>query len=235
MEQKLWYFKSDSVFSSLSHEDAEILASISRMVKCCRKHHFYLSSEVSDSIYLVKTGRVRLGKINSAGNEITLDVLGPGEIFGELAVTGENHRSHFAEAIEDSIVCIFPREEFQQFLVNHHDLTFKIMKLIGFRLRELETRLQDLTFQPVAERLRTTLLRLAQKHGISEDDGWIRLSITQKDISYIVGATRESIAEELSSMKRAGLIETSYGCLRLPSLDALKKRGPTGPEPPSPQ
>ncbi len=225
MEQKIWYIKNTgSLFSGLNADEHEWLAEISKMVTCRRKHQFYLSDELSDKIYLVKEGKVRLGRVNQDGDEITLDVLGPGEIFGELAITDEQQRSHFAEATEDSLVCIFPREKFQKFLVEHQELTFKVMKLIGFRLREMESRLQDLTFQTVAKRLRTALLRLADKHGIPEADGQVRLTITQKDIAYLVGATRESVAEELALLKRAGLVETSYRSLLLPNLETLRQQ-----------
>ena len=88
----------------------------------------------------------------------------------------------------------------------------------------MESRLQDLTFQPVAERLRTALLRLAEKHGVSEADGQVRLSITQKDIAYLVGATRESVAEEIGLLKRAGMVQTSYRSLLLPNLEALRQQ-----------
>lgn len=224
MNPKIWYIKkTGGLFSGLSAAEQEWLAQISKMVTCQRKHHFYLSDELSDAIYLVKEGKVRLGKVNQNGDEITLDVLGPGEIFGELAITDEQQRSHFAEATEDSLVCIFPREKFQKFLVEHQELTFKVMKLIGFRLREMESRLQDLTFQPVAERLQTALLRLAEKHGVQEGNGRIKLSITQKDIAYLVGATRESVAEELGVLKRAGLIETSYRAITMTNIDSLRQ------------
>lgn len=222
MEQKLWYIKNTgSLFSGLKEEEHQFLAQISKMVNCERRYQFYLSDEPSDKIYLVKEGKVRLGKVNIDGDEITLDVLGPGEIFGELSLTDEERRSHFAEATEDSMVCIFPREEFQEFLATHHDLTFKVMKLIGFRLREMEARLQDLTFQSVSDRVRTTLLKLAERHGIDEGSGQVRLSITQKDIAFLVGATRESVAEELGQLKRSGLIKTSYRSLVLADVTAL--------------
>ena len=224
MQDKIWYIKNTGgVFATLSDEDKMYLADISKMVECLRGQPFYLSRDVSDKIYLVKKGLVRLGMVNADGNEITLDVLGPGEIFGELAVTDEKRRSHFAEATEDSLVCIFSRTQFHKFLTEHPELTFNIMKLIGFRLREVETRLQDLTFKSVSERLRTTLVRLAERHGIKETDG-IRLTITQKDIAYLVGATREAVAEEIARFKRAGLLQTAYRSLLIPDLEALKKQ-----------
>ncbi|SEA70377.1 cAMP-binding domain of CRP or a regulatory subunit of cAMP-dependent protein kinases [Desulfuromusa kysingii] len=225
MDQKLWYIKkSGGVFSGLNESEMQTLADISRMVECQRKHQFYLSDELSDKIYLVKKGKVRLGKVNKDGNEITLSVLGPGEIFGELAITDEQHRSHFAEATEDTLVCVFPQDKFQKFLGEHPIITFKMMKLIGFRLRELETRLQDLAFKTVAERLRGTLLHLAEKYGSADKNGQIKLSITQKDIAFLVGATRESVAEELATMKRAGLVKTAYRSLLLSNLDALREQ-----------
>ncbi|MBW6509020.1 MAG: Crp/Fnr family transcriptional regulator [Desulfuromonadales bacterium] len=224
MQDKIWYIKNaGGVFANLSDEDKSYLAGISKMEECLRGQPFYLSRDVSDKIYLVKKGRVRLGMVNAEGNEITLDVLGPGEIFGELAVTDEKRRSHFAEATEDSLVCIFSRTHFNKFLTEHPELTFNIMKLIGFRLRELETRLQDLTFKSVSERLKTTLLRLTERHGIKEANG-IRLTITQKDIAYLVGATREAVAEEIARLKRAGLLQTAYRSLLIPDLEALKKQ-----------
>jgi CRP/FNR family transcriptional regulator len=224
MQDKIWYIKNTGgVFASLSDEDQKYLADISKMEECLRGQPFYLSRDVSDKIYLVKKGRVRLGMVNADGNEISLDVLGPGEIFGELAIADEKHRSHFAEATENSLVCIFSRNDFQQFLTEHPELTFNIMKLIGFRLREVETRLQDLAFKSVADRLKTTLLRLIERHGIEEENG-IRLAITQKDIAYLVGATREAVAEEIAHFKRAGLLQTAYRSLLVPDLEAFKKQ-----------
>lgn len=222
MDQKLWYIKNvGTLFANLSDADRQALADMSRMVECQRRHQLYLPGELSDKIYLVKKGMIRLGRISENGDEITLNVLGPGEIFGEMAVTDEKQRSHFAEATQDSLVCIFPRDQFQEFLNMHQDVTFKVMKLIGFRLREMETRLQDLTFQPVAQRLRKVLVRLGRKYGENKSDGTIRLTITQKDLAYLIGTTRESVAEELGRLKRAGQIETSYRSILLKNLDQL--------------
>ena len=225
MEQNFWYIKkADGLFSNLRDEELQLLAGMSRMVSCQRKHQFYLADESSDAIYYVKEGKVRLGQVTENGDEITFDVLGQGELFGELAVVDEQLRSHFAEALENSIVCIFPRDKFQSFLAKHQELTFRVMKLIGYRLREMESRLQDLTFQPVSKRLNKALLRLAEKHGVTEAEGRIRLAITQKDIALLVGATRESVAEELGQLKRSGLLETSYRSLLINDLDALRQQ-----------
>ncbi len=224
MQDKIWYIKNTGgVFATLSDEDKTYLADISKMEECRRGQPFYLPKDISDKIYLVKKGKVRLGMVNANGDEISLDVLGPGEIFGELAVADEKRRSHFAEATEDSLVCIFSRIDFQKFLTEHPELTFNVMKLIGFRMREIEIRLQDLTFKSVAERLKTTLLRLAERHGI-EEAGGIRLTITQKDIAYLVGATREAVAEEIARFKRAGVLETAYRSLLITDLESLKKQ-----------
>ena len=182
----------------------------------------FQKGETRQCAFLIDKGKVKIIGNDEGGEDKLLCVLDEEEIFGELAVTDEKQRSHFAEATQDSLVCIFPRNKFQQFLAEHQELTFKVMKLIGFRLRDMETRLQDLTFQPVAERLQVALVRLAERHGAKEPNGKIRLSITQKDLAYLIGATRESVAEELGHLKRSGIIDTAYRSLLLNDMSQLR-------------
>ena len=90
MDQKLWYIKkTGGLFDNLKDDDLKLLAGMSSMITCQRKYQFYLTDEPSDSIFFVKQGKVRLGRVNLDGDEITLDVLGQGELFGELAAINE--------------------------------------------------------------------------------------------------------------------------------------------------
>ena len=90
MERRLWYIKNAALFSWLQEEELQRLASRSEMVTCKKNSTFYFAHEQSDSIYLVKQGRVKLTRTSAEGREVILDILASGEIFGELAVTGEN-------------------------------------------------------------------------------------------------------------------------------------------------
>lgn len=222
MESKTWYLKKADLFSWMSPEEIEELARTTEMVPCHKKQIFYFSDEPSQRVYLVKKGKIKLFRTTEDGREIILDILGPGEIFGELALAGEEYRSHSAEALEDGLVCIIARPIFEELARRHPDFAFRIIKLIGFRFRSLESRIEHLAFQPVQERLRFILHDLARKHGIPEKNGAIRLPVTQADLAFLIGATREAVADQLKDLRRRGLVETTYRAVHLTRPEALK-------------
>ncbi len=222
MDRRLWYIKNASLFSWLEDEELRNLATRSEMAVCHRNTRLFFAEEPSDSIYLVKEGRIKLLRANADGREVILDILGPGEIFGELALTGEEMRSHSAEAIDEAMVCIISRQEFEGLLRRHPEMALRVLKLIGLRRRELEMRLEDLVFQPLAGRLALALLWQAQRHGVTEADGHIRIHLTQADLANLIGASREAVAEQLKEMKQLGLLITSYRSIRLTNLESLK-------------
>ncbi|WP_305042197.1 Crp/Fnr family transcriptional regulator [Geoalkalibacter sp.] len=222
MEPRLWYIRNADMFSWLREEEQMELAGRSEMVSCKRNNRFFFAEEPSDNIFLVKQGRVKLIRSSPEGREIILDILGPGEIFGELALAGEERRSHSAEALDDALVCIIAREDFEDLLRRHPEMALRVLKLVGLRRRELEMRLEDLVFRPLAGRLAITLLWQAQRLGVTEDDGSIRIPLSQKDLAYLIGASREAVAEQLSEMKRLGLVRTSYRTIRIADRAALK-------------
>lgn len=224
MSSKIWYLKNAKLFSWMDQAEIEDLARTTEMVSCRKKECFYFSDEPSQHVYLVKQGRIKLFRTTAEGREIILDILGPGEIFGELALAGEQTRSHSAEALEDGLVCIIPRSVFEELARRHPEFAFRIIKLIGFRFRALESRIEDLAFQTVQDRLLLTLGNLARKHGIPEENGAIRLPLTQADLAFLIGATREAVAEQLRELKQKRLLETSYRAIHLLDPEALRAR-----------
>ena len=223
MQRRLWYIKNAALFSWLQEEELQRLASRSEMVACKRNTTFYFAHEQSDSIYLMKQGRVKLTRTSAEGREVILDILGPGEIFGELAVTGEELRTHSATAVDDALVCIIARQEFEALLRRHPEMALRVLKLVGLRRRELEMRLEDLIFQPVANRLVLTLLWQARRHGTKGADGSVNLPLTQKDLAHLVGASREAVAEQIAEFKQAGLLETGYRSIKLADPKGLMR------------
>lgn len=223
MESKIWYLKNADLFSWMSPEEIEEMARTTQMVSCRKKEIFFFSEEPSQTVYLVKKGRIKLFRDTADGREIILDILGPGEIFGELALAGEERRSHSAEALEDGLVCIIPRKFFEEMARRHPDFAFRIIKLIGLRFRAMESRIEDLAFQSVHDRLLFTLGDLAKKHGVPEENGAIRLPVTQANLAFLIGATREAVADQLKELKQEGLVETSYRAVRLMKPDAMAK------------
>jgi len=215
MQEKLWYIKSAQIFSGMKPHDHAYLSELARMVPFKRDEIIYLPDDLSHYVYLVKKGRVKLSRIDIQGREVTLDIIGPMDIFGELALADEATRSHTATALEEGLLCIFSKQNFKKVMDTYPYFGLAVVKLIGLRMRKLESRLEDLAFRSVSERVTDTLLRLAKEFGRQEADGAVRVPITQSQLANLVGASREKVAEELGKLRREGVVNTAYRAIIL--------------------
>ncbi len=210
----------------MSEAEMKQLASITHMKHYDKKTAIYLPGDVSDQVYLLKEGRVKISKISEDGREITLVILEPGEIFGESAIINDDKtRSSVAEALENAYLCIIGRKDFEEFINNKPELSLSITKLMGFRRRQIETMLEDLVFRGVHERLALLLLRLADRHGKDiGDKKLINISLTHYDYANLIGSTRETTTACLNDFKREGLIEFQKRKVVILTERGLKKR-----------
>ena len=222
MDKKFWYIKRADLFSAMSDADVEHLSKVSSMCSFKKGEVIYFPEDPSEHVYLLKEGKVKISRISEDGKEIILEIIGPGEIFGELSVFGEETRSAMAEAIVESMICNVRREDFERFLKMHGELAFKVMKLVGFRRTELESRMEELAFQSVPTRIAGLLARFAKKYGVAEG-GEVKISIglTHREIAYLVGASRETVTDILNRMKGEGIIRTSFRTVTILDMEGL--------------
>ena len=197
------------MFKGISDAEVKHLDDITFMKHYDKKDLIYLPGDVSDQVYMLKEGRVKISKLSEDGREITLVILEPGEIFGESALIDDKEtRSTVAEALENAYLCVISRKDFEEFINKKPELALSVTKLMGFRRRQIENMLEDLVFRGVHERLAILLLRLAERHG-KEVDGknLIDITLTHYDYANLIGSTRETTTACLNDFKREGLIE----------------------------
>ncbi|GMR04981.1 MAG: Crp/Fnr family transcriptional regulator [Thermodesulfobacteriota bacterium] len=206
---KFWYISSNKVFSGLTEKDRDTMASMLRPVNVKKKSIIYNMGDSADNIYILKEGRIKITHITEDGKELTLDILEPGDIFGELALAGEQERETSAEALEDSFICTIKREDFEDFVGKNPLLSLTITKWIGSRLRRIENRLENLLFQDVRTRILTLFNDLAARYGTDVDEGRkLNIRLSHQEIANLVGATRETVTLEINNLKKSGEILT---------------------------
>ena len=105
-QSKLWYLENFGMLKALSKDEKEKLDSMAVMRHAPKKEVLYFPSDSSNSIYMLKAGKVKISRLTPEGKEIILIILGPGEIFGELGITGQQEREEFAEVTDDAIICV---------------------------------------------------------------------------------------------------------------------------------
>ena len=202
-KSKLWYISTNKIFFDLPEEDQELMASmmIPRNIK--KKGLVYSEGDHADKLYILKEGRIKITRLGEDGKELTMDIIEPGDIFGELTLAGETQRETNAEALEDSFICTVARDDFERFLKMRPNLTFTLTKWIGTRLRKIENRFENLIFQDVRTRLFSLLEDLAEKYGEDVAAGRkIAIKLSHQELANLIGATRETVTFELNKMKK---------------------------------
>src|SRR5215468_11296071 len=157
----------------------------------------------------VVSGSVKISVTSTDGRDIVLNIIRPGEVFGEIALLDGRARTANATAMSDCELIVIERREFIPFLRSEPDVTLKLMEILCSRLRRTSEQVQDVTFLNLSTRLAKTLIRLAEKAKESDRGG--RVTITQREISQIVGRSRESTNKRLRAWQKSGWIRLQRG------------------------
>lgn len=221
---KLWYLKKFNFFETMSEGDMEKVSQMVTDSYVKKKQPIFLPGDPSENLYLLKEGRVKITRIDESGKEFTLTLLEPGEIFGELGLFDDAPRETTAVAMEDSVICMMKRQDFENYAANKPELTFKLSKIMGLRLRQIENRIQEMLFRDVPSRLARLILRLIDRHPRETKRG-IRLDIklSQQELANLIGATREMTSSVLNSFKKEGWIAIESKFIYLLNRKALEK------------
>ena len=221
---KLWYLKHINLFSTLSQTELQEIERITRMHEVKKRQPLYLPGDPSNTIYLLKKGRVKIAATAPSGKEVTFDILEPGEIFGELEVLEDAPRHTSAEPLEDVLICALRREDFDRYLRDHPDLTVKLTKLIGLRLRKIQSRVEDLVFRDVPARLAHLLLDLSKTHGVPDGPAIrIRAKLTHQEMANLIGCSRETVSTILGDFRDQGLVRIDHRSLIILNGDGLAR------------
>ena len=213
----LWHISTGGLFEEVPEEEKEALGELFTHLRLRKNQPVYRAGDSSDTLYVVMEGRVRLTRVTEDGRELTLEILEPGDIFGELAIAGEGERTGSAEAVEDSVVCAVKRDDFEKVVRESPGFSMSLTRLMGGRLMRVENRLENLLFRGVRDRLMTLFRDLASRYGEETDGGVrIKLRLTHQEMSSLVGSTRETVTQELNNLRRAGEIATEGGHIVLP-------------------
>ena len=219
---KLWYLKHINLFSCFSETELQEIDRITRMQEVGQRQRIFLPGDPSNTVYLLKKGQVKIAGTIADGREVIFEILTPGEIFGEAEML--NHAPHdtYAEALGDVLICAISREDFERYLRKHQDLTFRLTKLVGNRLRKIRRRVVDLIFRNVPARLAHLLVELGQTDGIPDHGGIrLRVKLTHQEIASLIGCSRETVSTALGQMRDQGLLRSEGRSITIVNMDRL--------------
>jgi len=210
MEDKMQHLSTMDIFRDLSEREREELDRITTMSTVRKSKVFYRPEEMGEVLFILKKGIVQLYRISPEGKKLVITTLSKGSLFGEMALLGQQMHNTFAEAITDCTICVMSRSDLERLILQRPQVALRILEITGQRLRDAESRLEDLAFKGIPARLSSLLLRLA-----GDED--MVIGFTHQDLAEMVGTYRETATQVLNDLKSKGLI--AIGRKRITILD----------------
>jgi CRP-like cAMP-binding protein len=210
------------LFSQLPPEALEQLNSRLRRRRYGKGDTVFYQGDPGMSLCIVQSGRVKLALTSAEGRELIIDLLGPGDVFGEMALLDGEPRSADAVATEPSELVMLEREEFIRFLLERPPIAVQLLGILSRRLRRDAELLQDGAFLDVPARLARTVLRLAEVPSTGGPAMTPRLN--QSDLAGLTGTTRETLNKWLGVFQEQGLIQWDKGRITVLEPQRLRQR-----------
>jgi len=174
----------------------------------------FQKGDKGDALFGVRRGRVRIETGTAAGGRLTLNVLGPGDLFGEVALFDGLPRTADAIAAEASELFMVRRSDFLAYLEREPRIAVRLLEMLCQRIRWISDRMEEAVLLPLHARLARRLCMLA-------DDFGSEVHISQEELGVYVGAARESVNRQLQEWRRAGIIELRRGRISLLDIERL--------------
>ena len=188
------------IFQDLTQEEMEEINRMVNMVTIKKGHVLYRPEEEVEVLFLLKKGKIQAYTITAEGKRLIIETIGPGTFFGEMPLTAQSMHQTFAEATEDSLVCVLSRGDLERLLQHKPKVAVRLVEILSRRLEETRTRLEASTLRNATARVCQGLLRLAQ--GTSELSG-----LTHQELADSVGLYRETVTKVLNRLQAQGLVE----------------------------
>ena len=204
----LWYFESVNLFDVLCPHKTKVMDQKHEFRSFKKDQFIYIPNEEASHIYMIAQGRVKIGHYLEDGHEVVSAILTTGEIFGELALAGEEKRRDFAQVMDnDTEICPLSIDELKSLMKEDKELSFRLLKLVGLRLMRLERKLELLVFKDARTRIIEFLKDAASWKGKKVGfETMIPTKLTHKDIASLTGTSRQTVTTILNELKEQNLI-----------------------------
>jgi CRP-like cAMP-binding protein len=208
---KLAVLRKHPIFCDLDSEALDQLCRYAKPISLKRGATIYSKGDPGSSLYVVISGTAKMSISSPDGRSAILNLIGPGEIFGEIALLDGRERTADATANTNCEVFIIDRRDFLPFVRSQPALAMKFIELLCARLRWTSDQVEQIILQDLPGRLASALIRLTERHKAAQ--GGSTIAVTQQEISEMVGMTRESINKQLRAWSTRKWVRLEHGAI----------------------
>lgn len=224
-DQPVYTIAGEDIFRDLAPEQRQAIERRISYADYPAGHIFYAPEEYNDRLWILRRGRVRLYKLSAEGRALTLLVLEPSAVFGEMMLIDRWAQDSFAEAMIPSNAGTIDRADLLHLLSSYPPIALRLMDVMSQRLRALENKLADVAFKSVPQRLATVLLNLADirpgQPASATPPAVVRY--THQQLAEMIGSYRETVTKAIGEFREAGLIRVEEETIHLTDTARLQE------------
>lgn len=207
----------DQAFAALTEELTE--------VELSRGSSLFHEGDPGDQLYFIVSGKIKLGRTAPDGRESLVAIMGPGELFGEMALFDPSPRSTSATAVSETRLAGLKHENLKKVIERSPDVSAQLLQALARRLRRTNESLADLVFSDVPGRVAKALLDLADRFGRPATDGiLVAHELTQEELAQLVGASRETVNKALADFASRGWLRLEPRSVVIMDVERMKRR-----------
>jgi CRP/FNR family transcriptional regulator, cyclic AMP receptor protein len=210
------------IFQGLSEEELAHLSRLAQTKVYKPRETIVEKGDAATEFFVLLRGRAKVGTPGADGSHAAINVMGPGEVFGEVAILDGRPRSATVTTLEECEMAIVDKAAFNDLLAASPTIAVKLLNVLAGRVRELTIRIEDRAFLDMPARLAKQLLWLARNHGV-EDGSAVRidLRLSQQELGELIGATRESVNKQVREWTRSGILKQERDRIEIFDLEVL--------------
>jgi CRP/FNR family transcriptional regulator, nitrogen oxide reductase regulator len=221
--EALQLLRASAVFSALPPKEVDALAAVLRQERYRARDYVFMEGDPARWLCVIESGRVKILRHSRTGKDVVLELLGPGEVFGGVAVFERRPYPASAQVTEPSVIVKLPGDAVIALSERYPSMIREMALVIGRRLRAAHDSVKSLAVDPVEARLASTLLRLAEREGTRARAGlMLPFHLTRQSLADMTGTTVETAIRIVSRWTREELVGDEGGRLVLRDLDALR-------------
>ena len=222
---KLSVLRQHPIFRELEPEALDQLCRYAKHITLKRGAALFSKGDPGNSLFAVISGTLKMSISSPEGRNAILNLIGPGQVFGEMAVLSGQARSADATANTNCEMFVIDRRDFLPFVRNHPALAMKFIELLCERVRRTSDQVEQIILQDLPGRLASALLGLTERN---KSDDSRTIEITQQEISEMVGMTRESINKQLRAWAARSWVRLEHGAIVVLDTGSLRELAEAG-------
>jgi CRP/FNR family transcriptional regulator len=220
---KYWYLHDHKLFRNLSFEEIDSLCILKRFKKSKKNEIIDLPFNKKERIYFLKFGAIKLIRIDDNGDEVVVDILQKGDMFGDLNLEKDIDGNEFFQVVSDeAIICTFFRENLESIMQKKPEFALNYIKFVGFNFKKIQNSYKNILFKDAKTRLLLLLNTFIDKEKPNSSMCIMPNYLNQKDIAQLICTTRQTVISLFKELEEEGVLNYSQKEIIIQDVQKLK-------------